>query len=86
MTPNLRKVALAQYIAERADTEQFEVLECKTEYLLRLKTNNDGTLEALQKSFTKSGQQTDCIGHVLIVWLKHGDWFISSAMSCYNET
>lgn len=85
MSSDLPKVALTQYIAERTGTVEFEALECKTEYLLRLRANEDSTLKTLQKSFAKSGHQTDCIGQVLIVWLKPDDWFISSAISRYNE-
>lgn len=78
--------ALTYYIEQLAGTAEFSIMDCHTEYLLRIKSKNSEALQMLEKTFTKSGHQTDSIGHVLIIWLAPNDWLISSALSRYNET
>lgn len=67
MSSDLRNVALTQYVAEVAGTDEFEVTESRTDYLLKLKANDENALKTLLKSFAQTGHQTDCIGRVVIV-------------------
>ncbi|MFJ2618213.1 hypothetical protein [Glutamicibacter sp. NPDC087344] len=77
--------AIAYYVAKQAGTTEFSILDSQTDYLLRIKSKNSEALKMLEKTFTKSGYETGCIGFVLIVWLQPNDVLKSAAMTAYNE-